>query len=112
MNSPRLQQLQAFLADSPNDSFILFAIAKEYEKLNQTDQALAQYLLLLKNDPNYVGTYYHLGKLYEQKEAFEDAFFTYKKGMSIAKSQGDQHAFSELAGAKLNLGDDEDFEGE
>ena len=30
--------------------------------------------------------------------------------MEVAKQQGDQHALSELAGAKLQLGDDDDFE--
>lgn len=110
MSSPRLEQLKGFLQSSPNDSFILFAIAKEYEGLSQSDQALAYYLKLRKEDPNYVGTYYHLGKLYETREALSEAFAIYKEGMAIAKAIGDQHALSELAGAKLNLGDDEDFE--
>jgi hypothetical protein len=30
--------------------------------------------------------------------------------MAVAKKIGDQHALGELAGAKLALGDDEDFE--
>jgi hypothetical protein len=30
--------------------------------------------------------------------------------MEVAKAAGDQHALSELAGAKLFLGDDDDFE--
>ncbi|MEN0003297.1 MAG: tetratricopeptide repeat protein [Bacteroidota bacterium] len=110
MANNRLNQLLQFAEENPQDSFILFALAKEYEKLQQPQKALAHYLQLTQQDPNYVGTYYHLGKLYEQQEEFHTAFFTYKKGMEIARAQGDQHALSELAGAKLNLGDDEDFE--
>ena len=110
MTSPRLEKLFTFLESSPNDSFILFAIAKEYEKLNGLDKALEFYQKLVDVDENYVGTYYHLGKLFEAKEEFATAFYTYKKGMEIARKAGDQHALSELAGAKLNLGDDEDFE--
>lgn len=106
----RLEQIKAFLAESPKDSFLTFALAKEYEKRGDKEAALAQYLTLTTNDPSYVGTYYHLGKLYEQLEKFPAAFQTYKDGMQIARAVGDQHAFSELAGAKLNLGDDEDFE--
>lgn len=106
--SNRLQQLQNFLEASPNDSFILFAIAKEYEKMNDQEAALQQYLKLQAADPEYVGLYYHLGKLYERKEELDTAVSTYKKGMEIAKKQGDQHALSELAGAKLNLVDDDD----
>ena len=110
MASDRLQQLLSMLKNSPDDSFINFAIAKEYEGLENDENALKYYLQLVERDPEYVGTYYHLGKHYEKLEAFEKAFSTYKEGMEIAKSQGDQHAFNELAGAKLNLGDDEDFE--
>jgi len=110
MVTPRLQQLYKFLEESPKDSFIIFAVAKEYEKMGKKETALAYYLKLKELDADYVGTYYHLGKLYESNEDFKTAFFTYKDGMVIAKKMGDQHAFNELAGAKLGIGDDEDFE--
>jgi len=105
--SSRLEQLQDFLSNSPGDSFILFAIAKEHEKLGNIDSALAHYLQIETNDPDYVGLYYHLGKLYEIQNDFSTAILTYKKGMAVAKKINDQHALSELAGAKLNLEDDE-----
>jgi len=110
MATDRLQQLLSFLENSPQDSFLLFALAKEYETLENLDKALDYYLKIVENDPDYVGTYYHLGKLYEKKEAFQQAFTTYKQGMEIAKKIGDKHALGELAEAKLILGDDEDFE--
>lgn len=110
MSSTRLAQLRQFLADSPGDAFLLFAIAKEYEGLGQSDQALESYQELLRVDPTYVGLYYHLAKLYEQKEAYQAAWDTYTRGMEVAKKAGDQHALSELAGARLQLGDEEDFE--
>lgn len=103
--SDRLKQLQSFLEASPEDSFILFAIAKEYEKLKDQEAALQQYLKLRELDPEYVGLYYHLGKLYEQQAAEAQAVEAYEAGMVVAKKQGDQHALSELAGAKLNLVD-------
>ena len=110
MESPRLKRLQDFLSENPNDAFLNFALAKEYEGLGADDKALEVYQKLCKEQPDYVGTYYHLGKLYEKRGAIEQAFQTYKSGMAVAKTAGDQHALSELAGAKLSLGDDEDFE--
>ena len=109
MSSTRLEKLLSFLADSPEDAFLLFAVAKEHEGLGQNAQALDRYLELLRVDPSYVGLYYHLAKLYEQKEAHQEAWDTYTQGMEVAKKAGDQHALSELAGARLQLGDEEDF---
>ena len=106
----RLERLLGFHQESPNDTFILFALAKEYEKMNDLQKALQLFSRLLNVDSNYIGAYYHLGKLYEQLGQPRKAFFTYKKGMQVAQALNDQHALSELAGAKLNLGDDDDFE--
>ena len=102
--SPRLLQLQDFLKESPDDAFILFAIAKEHEGLGNNDDALSFYTKIVKVEPDYVGTYYHLGKLYEDCfDELEMALQTYEKGMDVARKMGDHHALSELSGAKLNL---------
>jgi tetratricopeptide (TPR) repeat protein len=104
----RLDQLFDLLKSQPNEPFLLFAVAKEYEKAKNNEKALEYYLLLKETTPQYVGTYYHLGKLYERMEEPEFAFQTYKLGMVVAKQEGDMHAFSELSGAKLSIDDDED----
>lgn len=103
--SPRLEQLLEFLKASPEDAFLLFAVAKEYEGLGAEEDALKYYLRIQQHSPDYVGLYYHLGKLYVRREALEQALDTYKKGMEVAKAQGDRHALSELAGAKLEIED-------
>lgn len=107
--SKRLEQLQAFLEKSPEEPFILFAIAKEYEKIQADAKALEYYALLVEKKPDYVGTYYHYGKLLEKTEKDVQAFKMYIKGMEIARKAGDQHSLSELAAAKMELGDEEDF---
>ncbi|HMQ49462.1 MAG TPA: hypothetical protein PKA00_18440 [Saprospiraceae bacterium] len=103
MSTQRLQQLQALLSESPRDSFLLFAIAKELEKLDRPDEALQQYRLLLETDAHYVGAYYHLAKLLEKKDQRMEALAIYEKGMLVARQAGDQHALGELATAKLLL---------
>lgn len=103
----RLQYLNQLLESSPNDSFVLFALAKEYESSGNNAQALSFYLRLKEADPVYVGLYYHLGKLYEQQEDFSNALLTYKQGIEISRQTGDRHAMSELQGALLNLEDPE-----
>ena len=99
----RLQQLKTFLEETPDDAFLLFALAKEYEKLSDTEQALNFYTQLTTNHPNYVGTYYHLGKLYEKLNAPEKAATIYETGMAVAKKENDKHAYSELQTALDDL---------
>ncbi len=101
----RFQYLQQLLAASPEDSFVLFALAKECEGRDEGPKALEFYLRLQEADPNYVGLYYHLGKLYEKMEDHPKAAQTYKQGIEVSKKAGDRHAASELAGALLNLED-------
>ena len=43
----RLERLLGFHEASPNDTFVLFALAKEYEKLGDLENALKQFMNLL-----------------------------------------------------------------
>jgi tetratricopeptide (TPR) repeat protein len=91
------------LEADPQDSFVRFAIAKEFESLSQYDKALEQFLILKSADSQYIGLYYHLGKLYEKLENHSLAMKTYQEGISEAKKLKDFHALSELNTAKVNL---------
>ena len=104
----RLNQLFTFLESQPNEPFIIFAIAKEYEGNGDNFKALEYYTRLHETTPQYVGLYYHLGKLYERLGESEQALATYKKGMIVAKQEKDMHAYNELAGAKMNVSDEDD----
>lgn len=106
----RLERLLDFHEENPADTFILFALAKEYENMGELESSLQFFNKLLEADPNYIGAFYHLGKLYEQLSKPEKAYAVYKTGMEVARKRGDDHALHELAAARLNLGDEEDFE--
>jgi len=99
----RLKQLHKFLLDSPKDSFLKFAIAKEHEKSAQDDKALKFYLDIYENDPKYIGLYYHLAKLYEKLNERVLAIKIYDEGIELGKNLGDFHAVSELNNARMNL---------
>lgn len=92
----RINQLQGFLKEQPNDAFLNHALALEYRKLEQWDNALKQFLFNQENNPTYIGTYYHLGQLYELIGEEEKAIATYQQGMKHAEEQNDRHAYGEL----------------
>ncbi|MEY3051193.1 MAG: hypothetical protein RLY31_978 [Bacteroidota bacterium] len=107
MTTSRLNQLMAFHAAQPGDPFLLFALAKEHEKMGDDATALQQFLQLKQQHPDYVGLYYHLGKLYERAGSAADAFAVYQEGMDVARMLHDQHALDELAAARRALDETE-----
>ena len=108
MQVNRLEKLLEFYKNDPADEFVQYALATEYLRLNETDKALQFYEGLIHNHPNYIGTYYHLAKLYEKLKRVQDAVNTYQTGMEIAREMRDQHALSELQRAYMELIDAED----
>ena len=108
MQTDRLQKLLEFLKNEPDDEFLLYALATEYLRLNQSDTALSYYERLVKDHPSYVGTYYHLGKLCEALNRRQDALTTYENGMKIAREARNNHALSELQGVYNELNDEDE----
>lgn len=105
----RLDLLLQLHQEQPNDAFTLFALAKEYEKGAQLENALKYYLQLQTINPGYVGLYYHLGKLYELLQQPAEAIAVYRSGMAVAKAAKDNHALAELNGARMQIDEDDDF---
>jgi tetratricopeptide (TPR) repeat protein len=100
----RLDYLLDLLAQN-NDPFLLFAIAKEHEKAQDEEQALSYYERVRKEFPDYVGLYYHLGKLFERLQQTEKAMEAYQQGIALARKIGDQHALGELNSALMLIED-------
>ena len=98
----RIEQLEAFLEEDPNDPFTRYALAQEHLKDGATEKALSMFEELVETDPDYVGTYYHLGKLYERLDRTDDAIDIYERGIEVARAQKDQKNLSELQDAKMS----------
>jgi tetratricopeptide (TPR) repeat protein len=95
----RIEKLKAFIAENPADPFLHYALASEWLKAGELHLAREKFEELVKDFPNYVGTYYHLGKLHEQLGNSDHAIATYESGLKIAQKIGDRHTFNEIRGA-------------
>ena len=102
----KISQLQAYLKDSPNDNFLKHALALENIKLGNEEIARDLFIEILTKSPDYVGSYYHLAKLYERLQLFNEAIDWYKKGIETAKKVNEKHALAEL---QMALDDVEDL---
>jgi Tfp pilus assembly protein PilF len=99
----RIARIKEILKDSPEDSFLKHALALEYIKLNNDDDARQLFEELLAHEPGYVGSYYQLGKLLERAGDTAEAIKVYEKGMEMAKAAGEKHAYNELQTALDDL---------
>ncbi len=99
----RIETLQNFLKDSPEDNFLQHALALEHIKTSDDGEARILFETILARDPGYVGSYYHLAKLLERTGDTEEATKVYEKGMAQAKKAGDNHSYNELRAAFEDL---------
>lgn len=97
----RLEQLLRYHDDDPEDGFVRFAVAMEYLKLGRDGEALSWFEKLAGDQPDYVGTWFHLGRLYQRLGRREDAVRTFEEGIAHATRLRDGHARSELQAALM-----------
>lgn len=99
----KIRQLARQIKNNPGDSFSKFALALEFRKEGEFKKARILFEDILSSDPDYVGVYYHLGKLYEALDLLGDAKELYSKGIEIAEQQNENRTKSELKEALTQL---------
>lgn len=103
MSQNRLEMILEMLGNNPDDEFLRYAAALEYIKLEETDEAIRYLKSLIKDSPDYLASYYQLGKLLEIKNKASQAIKVYQKGKAIAQKQRDVKALGELEEALMLL---------
>lgn len=92
----RIEEIKKMLKTDKQDSFLMYALALEYEKIGDEKEAISLIEGLIKTDPNYLGAYYKLGALYENKDKFAKAIEIYKTGIKLATEKIDNKTKGEL----------------
>ena len=101
--SERFTMIQEMLKQNPEDSFLHYAVALEFKKHGDLKKAIEMLEELSEKQPDYLATYYQLGKMQEENAQPEKAINTYKKGIDLAKTQNDRKALGELNEALMLL---------
>ena len=103
MSNDRLKMIENMLETNPKDSFLHYAAALEHHKNGDLNTAIKTIKGIIKNDPDYLASYYQLGKLLEEKGKAEEAIDIYKQGRSVARKQNDMKTLGELSEALMLL---------
>jgi len=101
----RIEKLKEYLKKEQKDSFLQHALALEYIKSGNDQEARKLFVEILLREPTYLGSYYHLAKLLERTGEKDKAIKIYEQGMQQAKIAGDNHSYNELQGAYEDLVD-------
>jgi predicted Zn-dependent protease len=103
MSPSRRQKLEALLAESPDDAFLIYGLAMDDWGAGRTEEALNGLRHVLRVDRDYVAAYLQQGQLLASLSRPEEAIAILKTGMEVANRIGDSHAASEMGGLLQSL---------
>ncbi len=86
--SDRIEVFKEMLANDPENTMVMFGLAKEYEKLGQhTDviELLENYIARSDDEGNAYGV---LARAYAHSGVREKAIETYKRGIDVSMAHG------------------------
>lgn len=102
-NESNISRLAKAIKKDPDDIFSKFALALELLKVDSVEKAQFLFEAVLKQDPEYLGVYYHLGKLYQSQGYYKQALQLFEDGITMAARQNEPRAKSELQEALQQL---------
>jgi len=94
----RRQKLEAMLADSPDDTFLQYALALQFAAEGDDTGADEKLSTLLEQDAHYVPAYFQLAQIVVRKGETDRARQLLTRGIEAARRAGDDHAEGEMRG--------------
>jgi tetratricopeptide (TPR) repeat protein len=94
----RIDLLNQYIIDEPDDPFNRYALALELIKTGDRQKALELFSYVHLNHSQYLPNYYHYGKLLMEERDVSPAQSILKAGLAIALKQNNKRTHSELLG--------------
>ena len=100
----RREKFEAMLADEPEDQFLRYALAMEYEKEGQYEKSLDFLRGLMADDPPHVPSFFMAGQHLTKQNRIDEARTILREGIEHARQQGNSHAAGEMSEFLAGLG--------
>ncbi len=85
------------LAADPADAFLRYAMAMEYVKSGNLNQAIVEFRRLIDDDAAYVAAYFMCGRVLRDSGDTPAARQMWIQGIAKAREIGDSHAAAEMS---------------
>ncbi len=103
MSKSRREQLQAMLADAPDDGELRYFLAMEHLGEGDAEEAVRCFRELFAVAPTYVPAYLQAGQVLARLNRPAEAVEVLRRGIAVARQQGNQHAQGEMEGLLASL---------
>lgn len=103
MRKERIQLLQKFISENPEDPFNKYALALEFIADGCPDEAISLIETLLTKHSDYLPTYYQAAHFYWAQNDMEKADQVFQDGIHLAIKTNDTKALSELKSSYQNF---------
>ena len=100
----RQEQLRKLLERTPDDAFLVYALAMEHRKAGELDDALRLLSRTTDLDANYAYAHFQRGQIHESRGDVPAAREAYSAGVAAAQRAGDAKGAGEIGGALESLG--------
>jgi Flp pilus assembly protein TadD len=101
--SSRKEQIEAMLANDPNDAMLHYMLAMEYVSAGNDAEAVRRFSELQRVAPDYVPGYLQAGQAFLRLGQLDQARSTWQCGIEVAARLGDRHAHDEMLGFLATL---------
>lgn len=99
----RVEQLQEFVAQKPQDPLTRYMLAMELKKLGRNDDSLKEFSALHEKVQDYVPAYLMHGQLLNALGRSDDARAVLDRGIAVAQRVGNMHALGEMTELRDSL---------
>jgi len=92
------------LTQNPKDTFARYGLAMEYSKQGDLDRCLAEFSILLKDNPDYTPGYFMAAQALARADRIAEAKAMLTDGIASARRTGNLHAQGEMEAMLAELG--------
>lgn len=104
MTQSRREKIEAMLAAEPQDQFLRYSLATEYDNEARHEESLQLFCGLTKDSPPHVPSFFRGAQLLARLERTAEARDWLRSGIDEARRQGDLHAAGEMSELLASLG--------
>lgn len=100
----RREKLEAMLQAEPEDEFLRYSLAVEYDQEGRWEESLALFEGLMRQHPPHVPSFLRCAQMLVRLDRIEDARRMLREGIEIARQQQQLHAAGEMGQLLASLG--------